>query len=174
MHSPGIPRLRKPFPPENDPRPPDGGSNADSRQFIHARKFPRFRDSRAWTAYAGERIAPLFPVTISCPGPARKREMPSERRKYNAEALFSEVVKFAGQISRPGSGKTAVRTDRTSRGRETRRRKNRTRDGSPDAAENPCFDRLASPPPDRERKRKSVFGSAHFGMRNSGTGICMP
>ena len=57
--------------------------------FIRARKFPRFRDFRAWTAYAGERIAPLFSVTIPCRGAACKRKMPFGERKNGVRRRFS-------------------------------------------------------------------------------------
>ena len=56
--------------------------------FIPARKFPRFRDFRARTAYAGERIAPLFSVTIPCLGAACKRKTPSGRRKNGVRRRF--------------------------------------------------------------------------------------
>ena len=78
------------FPPKTAPGPPDDGSHADSRPFILAREFPRFRDPRAWTAYAGERIAPLFPVTIPRTGAACKRKTLPGRRKNNLGRLFFE------------------------------------------------------------------------------------
>ena len=76
------------FPPKTTPGPPDDGSHADNRSFILAREFPRFRDSRAWTAYAGERISPLFPVTIPCPGAAYKPKISPGKRKNNPGRLF--------------------------------------------------------------------------------------
>lgn len=146
MHSPRIPRLRKPFPPENDPRPPDDGSHADSRPLIHAREFPRFRDSRAWTAYAGERIAPLFPVTIRGvqTGNAVRTKKKQRRKPFfeGGQICWSSFASGTAAATRRGKTKThppeASRTPDCSEAGRTRRRKNRTRNESPDAAGKPA------------------------------------
>ena len=141
--------------------------------FILARKFPRFRDSRARTAYAGERIAPLFSVTISCPVRMRKRETPSDRRENGVRRRFFSgwsdlLVKFC------------VRTDCNSDGRRlfadlvisTPVRGNPGREKAAPGDEPECGGR-----PVRAAGRGGgvmSVRSAHFGMRNSGIGICMP
>ena len=181
------------FPPKTAPGPPDDGSHADSRSFIHAREFPRFRDSRAWTAYAEERIAPLFPVTIPCRDAARKRKKPSGRRKNNAGGPFFKggqvcwssfasgtvAVAFDGTAAvdhRGGSENTpaagGLRTPDCSEAGKTRRQK--TAPGTIARMRQDNMFLNGAPIPGQGEDTEADISSAHFGMRNSGTGICMP
>ena len=139
------------FPPKTAPGPPDDGSHADSRPFILAREFPRFRDPRAWTAYAGERIAPLFPVTIPRTGAACKRKTLPGRRKNNLGRLFFE----GGQVcwssftdgKRDNSLRDAdgMREARVFRGGKRADEKAAPR-GWPRMRRETCFERLAPRP----------------------------
>ena len=101
-----------------------------------------------------------------------------EGGKTTSDAFFSKVVKFAGQVSRTEKGETASVTLAACRtpdcsAEENVQTKKPHPEGKTRMRRETCFERLA-PRPYRGEETEPIFSSAHFGMRNSGTGICMP
>lgn len=111
MHSPRIPRLRKPFPPENGSRPP---LTADPMQTAGRSSLHGNSPDSVIPVHG-----PLMPERGSLPSSlllyhARARRANGKHLpkggKTTSDAFFSEVVKFAGQVSRTGKERTASLT----------------------------------------------------------------
>ncbi len=150
MHSPRNPTSPDSrFPRKRSSGPLDGGFQrmASCGSFILSRDSPDSVISGPGPLMPVSRIAPPHTVTIPCVRARSKRENAAGSRKNGFPAHFFQ----GGQVCC-----TSFASDG-----HPRRKKNRTRKRSPDAAK---FGIVST--------RSVRAKSAHFGMRNCGIGIC--
>lgn len=159
VHPPGIRRIRKTFPPENVPRPPcrriPMQTSADRSSCPGS---PRFRDLPCQDRLCRRKDRSLLGIYYTTVQEAKQTYKPAmKRKKRGPDALFSRwsnlLVKFRGAEARlfPSAMNTEKRKPHPGR----------TTDAAGIA--------LSS----ARNVRMETSDQAHFGIRNSGIGICI-
>ncbi len=171
VHPPGIRRIRKTFPPENVPRPPcrriPMQTSADR---LSCPGSPRFRDLPRQDRLCRRKDRSLLAVYYTTVQEAKQTYKPAmKRKKRGPDALFSRwsnlLVKFRG--AKPVFLKHA---DVETSGHGTRLRENSgKREPHPGRTTDAAGIALSS----ARNVRMETSDQAHFGIRNSGIGICI-